>query len=175
MIEKTNDDFMQDDITCWLRDQDEMGCHEAADEIVRLRAAAIELLRQQSTKYAIEHEPGELIARVHCPCCGAALSIKYGDNDGEIGVVGPHSSAFMRDPDCECTDYKHGEPTNFGLCDGDGHYMCRQCKNYATRSAKPPEQALQKWSGRLETDDGDVYVCTYDGDIYKQTDGCFVA
>ncbi|MCK9358067.1 MAG: hypothetical protein M0R22_13130 [Dehalococcoidia bacterium] len=34
------------------------------------------------------HEPGEVIAEVHCPCCGASLSVQYGDDPGEIGVVG---------------------------------------------------------------------------------------
>lgn len=34
------------------------------------------------------HEPGELIAKVTCPCCGASLGVEYGDDEGEIGVVG---------------------------------------------------------------------------------------
>lgn len=34
------------------------------------------------------HEPGEVIVELHCPCCGAALSIEYGDEPGEIVAVG---------------------------------------------------------------------------------------
>jgi len=39
-------------------------------------------------KSLVEHEPGELIKKTHCPCCGASLSIEYGDDDGEICVIG---------------------------------------------------------------------------------------
>lgn len=34
------------------------------------------------------HEPGEVIVKSHCPCCGAILSVEYGDDEGEIGIVG---------------------------------------------------------------------------------------
>jgi hypothetical protein len=32
-------------------------------------------------------EPGELICEVGCPCCGAGLTITYGDDVGEYGVL----------------------------------------------------------------------------------------
>jgi hypothetical protein len=32
-------------------------------------------------------EPGQLIAIVHCPCCGAKLKIQHGDDEGEIGAL----------------------------------------------------------------------------------------
>lgn len=35
-----------------------------------------------------EVEPGQLIAKVDCPCCGAALTVEHGDDEGEIGVIG---------------------------------------------------------------------------------------
>ena len=33
-------------------------------------------------------EPGAPIASITCPCCGAALEIMHGDDEGEIGVLG---------------------------------------------------------------------------------------
>jgi hypothetical protein len=49
-----------------------------------------ECIKTRETKHQDEdeHEPGELIAEVHCPCCGAELRVEYGDDEGEIGVVG---------------------------------------------------------------------------------------
>jgi len=32
--------------------------------------------------------PGDPIAKVHCPCCGADLDITHGDDEGEVSVVG---------------------------------------------------------------------------------------
>lgn len=36
----------------------------------------------------IEIEPGELICKTHCPCCGARLEIMHGDDPGTTGVLG---------------------------------------------------------------------------------------
>lgn len=33
-------------------------------------------------------EPGEVIAAVMCPCCGAELSVMHGEEEGEIVVEG---------------------------------------------------------------------------------------
>ncbi len=33
------------------------------------------------------HEPGERIADIRCPACGAELRVEYGDDEGEIGVI----------------------------------------------------------------------------------------
>jgi hypothetical protein len=35
-----------------------------------------------------EIEPGEKILDIACPCCGAELEIMYGDDPGEIAVLG---------------------------------------------------------------------------------------
>lgn len=35
-----------------------------------------------------DREPGELMVKCNCPCCGAELSVEYGDDEGEIAVVG---------------------------------------------------------------------------------------
>jgi len=32
--------------------------------------------------------PGDPIAHVHCPCCGADLDITHGDDEGEASVIG---------------------------------------------------------------------------------------
>ena len=40
------------------------------------------------------HEPGEPITAITCPCCGAHLEIEYGDDEGEISVIG--TSAIER-------------------------------------------------------------------------------
>jgi hypothetical protein len=32
-------------------------------------------------------EPGEFIADVTCPHCGAELRVEHGDDEGEIGVI----------------------------------------------------------------------------------------
>jgi hypothetical protein len=34
------------------------------------------------------HEPGEPICKTSCPCCGSSLGITYGDDPGEISVIG---------------------------------------------------------------------------------------
>lgn len=36
-------------------------------------------------------EPGELIAEVNCPICGAGLTVEHGDDEGEIGVLASDS------------------------------------------------------------------------------------
>lgn len=37
-----------------------------------------------------EHHPcpGDLITESLCPCCGASLRVEYGDDEGEIGIIG---------------------------------------------------------------------------------------
>lgn len=39
-----------------------------------------------------EHEPGETITTGHCPCCGAGLEVIYGEDEGEIGIIGEDKS-----------------------------------------------------------------------------------
>ena len=43
---------------------------------------------QQATEVGDSHEPGEPIVAVTCPCCGALLQVEYGDDEGEIAVIG---------------------------------------------------------------------------------------
>jgi len=45
--------------------------------------------------------PGDLICRTHCPCCEADLEVMYGDDPGEIGVVGTPTHE-LRDMAEEC-------------------------------------------------------------------------
>lgn len=33
-------------------------------------------------------EPGTPIVNITCSCCGASLEVVYGDDEGEIGVIG---------------------------------------------------------------------------------------
>lgn len=33
-------------------------------------------------------EPGQLICETGCPCCGAKLTVEYGDDEGETAVIG---------------------------------------------------------------------------------------
>lgn len=35
-----------------------------------------------------EIEQGQPIVEGHCPCCGAALRIEHGDDDGEVAFLG---------------------------------------------------------------------------------------
>ena len=44
-----------------------------------------------------EPEPGDFIMAVHCPCCGADISVTAGDDEGEISVVGTPTAA--KNPD----------------------------------------------------------------------------
>ena len=37
-------------------------------------------------------EPGEPIAEVHCPCCGAHLEVEHGDDEGDVAVVGTRAN-----------------------------------------------------------------------------------
>lgn len=46
------DEVPRDDITIWLRDQDEAGCHEAADELDRMRTA-LKTIERSGTPGAI--------------------------------------------------------------------------------------------------------------------------
>jgi hypothetical protein len=89
----------------WAADDD--GMDEAYEELM---TAASQLA---ATGYVVEptvHEPGELIAKVDCPCCGAALSIEHGDDEGEISVVGTPApaapadlrEALLRELDARC-------------------------------------------------------------------------
>jgi hypothetical protein len=48
---------------------------------------AIKLIVNQFRGILEEHEPGELITKGHCPNCGISLSIEYGDEEGEIGII----------------------------------------------------------------------------------------
>ena len=34
----------------------------------------------------------------------------------------------VRDPESPCEHFRPGSPTERGDCQGDGHYLCRECK-----------------------------------------------
>lgn len=38
-------------------------------------------------RHEAEVEPGQLIAEIGCPACGAELRVEHGDDEGEIGVL----------------------------------------------------------------------------------------
>jgi len=59
--------------------QGDLGRAQAELEQLRARVAELE---------GTDHEPGEPIAQCSCPYCGASLEIEYGDDEGEISVVG---------------------------------------------------------------------------------------
>ena len=46
------------------------------------------MIEQMFLDHPNEIEPGELILKTRCPCCGAQLDIEAGDNEGEIAVIG---------------------------------------------------------------------------------------
>jgi hypothetical protein len=47
-------------------------------------------------------EPGELIAAVTCPCCGASLRVERGDDPGEVVTIGERPEAGERELDDYC-------------------------------------------------------------------------
>lgn len=77
-------DDLPEDEECWVA------------RLQRAEVAARELL-------AAEREPGDLIAAVKCPCCGAALEVLHGDDEGQIGVLGTR-----RRSECEGAGRCHG-------------------------------------------------------------------
>lgn len=55
---------------------------DALDEL-RRQIEALPVGRENDMR-----EPGETIARCHCPCCGASLEVMHGDEPGEVSVIG---------------------------------------------------------------------------------------
>ena len=61
------------------------------------RAMIAALLASQGQGEAEDHEPGEIIAGGECPCCGASLEVTYGDDEGELAVVGRMGNGIVRE------------------------------------------------------------------------------
>lgn len=49
---------------------------------------ALRKARTRINKLVEDIEPGMVIAKVTCPCCGASLSVEHGEDEGEIAVIG---------------------------------------------------------------------------------------
>ena len=56
--------------------------------------------------------------------------------DGSFGAAG------VRDPEAPCEEYDASAPTGGGYqdCEGDGHYLCLQCKHIAAAAAARMER-----------------------------------
>ena len=63
--------------------------------------------------------PGDPIAEVSCPCCGAHLDITHGDDPGEISVVGSRVPCAACEVEAASGD-DYDRPHTCGRPDGDG-------------------------------------------------------
>lgn len=57
------------------------------------------------------------------PCVGLVFDLSPLEVRPSVGDPG------VRDPDFVCTEYSPGKP-EYGRCEGDGHYLCRECKHF---------------------------------------------
>lgn len=95
-------DPRSDDIVLWLQEQDEEGCHEAADEISDLRAE-VEKWRQVALECCPEHSLAEREALIESledesiglscdwgPCMSRAAGVRYHPKHGWLCVCEDH-------------------------------------------------------------------------------------
>lgn len=76
------------------------------------------------------HEPGEPIWMGKCACCNANLTVFYGDDPGEISVIGTpdkEDTKDTKDDESPCPDYIPGTPNPNAECYGDGQDLCSTC------------------------------------------------
>jgi len=73
---------------------------EESNALIELRAVVEKLEAEKNAVISSsirlltgQHEPGEFIANTVCPCCGAKLEIEYGDDEGEIAIIGTRNAS----------------------------------------------------------------------------------
>jgi hypothetical protein len=60
------------------------------------------------------------------------------DKEWEVSIVQAEfteifpsiGTAHVRDPDSPCTAFIPGDPDPYNRCEGDGHYLCKECALY---------------------------------------------
>lgn len=97
-----------------------------------------ELMRFQKM-LAIVGSEMELGASRAAATAKACLEV-YGDIYGHVDrhVTGEEG---VRDSQHPCADFYYGQPHHLNRCEGDGHYLCNECKNHKIEEPEDDEDA----------------------------------